>query len=148
MKRKVKQRWSTIPPISTKRTITFHLNSLYTKKTTSDGGNPGPGLFNFDGRWQQMSNNGIGLRQANKKVEKQNINLVSPNMEMRMGSLSVLPYMIYSWPHDPNSSFDPTWHIHNPHEPSSSFDPTWHIHDPMKLVLPLILPDIFMTPWT
>jgi hypothetical protein len=50
MKRKVKQRWSTIPPISTKRTITFHLNSLYTKKTTSDGGNPGPGLFNFDGR--------------------------------------------------------------------------------------------------
>jgi hypothetical protein len=95
-----------------------------------------------------MSNNGIGLRQANKKVEKQNINLVSPNMEMRMGSLSVLPYMIYSWPHDPNSSFDPTWHIHNPYEPSSSFDPTWHIHDPMKLVLPLILPDIFMTPWT
>jgi hypothetical protein len=37
--------WSTIPLISTKRTITGHLNLLNTKKTTTyDVGNPGPGL--------------------------------------------------------------------------------------------------------
>ena len=32
MKRKSKQRWSTIPPISTKQTIICHLNSLNTKR--------------------------------------------------------------------------------------------------------------------
>jgi len=32
MKRKLKQWWSTIPPISTKRTFTSHLNSLDTNK--------------------------------------------------------------------------------------------------------------------
>ena len=44
MKRKFKQWWSTIPPILTKRTITYHLNSLNTKKkpTTYDFGKPGP----------------------------------------------------------------------------------------------------------
>jgi len=31
MKRKFKQSWSTIPPISTKQTITSQLNSLNTK---------------------------------------------------------------------------------------------------------------------
>jgi hypothetical protein len=40
MKRKYKQWWSTIPSISTKRTITSHLNSL----NTYDVGNPDPGL--------------------------------------------------------------------------------------------------------
>jgi hypothetical protein len=46
MKRKFKQWWSSIPPISTKRTFTFHLNSLNTKKTmTYDVGNPCPGLI-------------------------------------------------------------------------------------------------------
>jgi len=45
MKRKYKQWWSIIPPISTKRKITSHLHSLNTKKTTTyDVGNPGPGL--------------------------------------------------------------------------------------------------------
>jgi hypothetical protein len=46
MKRKFKRCWSKFPPmtISTKRTITSHLNSLHTKKTkTYDIGNPGPG---------------------------------------------------------------------------------------------------------
>jgi hypothetical protein len=39
------QWWITIPTISTKRTITSHLNSLNRKNTTSyDIGNPGPGL--------------------------------------------------------------------------------------------------------
>jgi hypothetical protein len=33
MKRKLKQRWSTIPAISTKGTITSHFNALNTKKT-------------------------------------------------------------------------------------------------------------------
>ena len=32
LKRNFKQRWSIIPSISTKRAITFHLNSLITKK--------------------------------------------------------------------------------------------------------------------
>jgi hypothetical protein len=37
--------FSTIPPISAKRTITSHLNSWNTKKImTSDVGNTGPGL--------------------------------------------------------------------------------------------------------
>jgi len=37
--------WSTIPPISTKRTITSHLNSLNTEKTMAyDVGNHGHGL--------------------------------------------------------------------------------------------------------
>ena len=31
-----KQRWSTIPPISTKQTITSHLNSLNTKQGDHD----------------------------------------------------------------------------------------------------------------
>ena len=51
MKRKLKLRWSTIPPILTKHTrFTSHLKSLNTKKgtTTFDVGNPGPGL-----RWAQ-----------------------------------------------------------------------------------------------
>jgi len=40
MKRKFKQRWSTILQISTKRTITFHLKSLNIKNTmTHDIGN-------------------------------------------------------------------------------------------------------------
>jgi len=40
-----KQRWATFPPISTKRTITFHIHSLNTKKTMAyDIGNPGPVL--------------------------------------------------------------------------------------------------------
>ena len=42
-KRKLKQWWSSIPPLST--TWTSHLNSLHTKKTmTYDIGNPSPGL--------------------------------------------------------------------------------------------------------
>jgi len=45
MERKFKQRWSIIPSISTKWTIISHLNSLNTKKTTTDDiGNPGPDL--------------------------------------------------------------------------------------------------------
>ena len=48
MKRKFRKWWSTILPISTKQTITSHLNSLNTKKkrgiTTYDIGNPDPGL--------------------------------------------------------------------------------------------------------
>jgi hypothetical protein len=51
MKRKLKLRWSTIPPILTKHTrFTSHLKSLNTKKgtTTFDVGNPGPVL-----RWAQ-----------------------------------------------------------------------------------------------
>jgi hypothetical protein len=35
-KRKFKQEWSSIPSISTKQTITFHLNSLNTKKKASE----------------------------------------------------------------------------------------------------------------
>jgi hypothetical protein len=42
MKRQFRQWWSTIPSISTKRTITSHLNSLNTKPTSYDVGNPGP----------------------------------------------------------------------------------------------------------
>ena len=45
MKRKSKQWWSTIPPISTKRTTTSHPKSLNMKKNmTYDIGNPGPDL--------------------------------------------------------------------------------------------------------
>ena len=48
MKKTIKQSWSTIPPISTKQTITSHLISLNMKKpqnnTEYDVGNPGPGL--------------------------------------------------------------------------------------------------------
>jgi len=36
MKRKFKQRGSTIPQISTKRTITYHFNSLNTKQGAID----------------------------------------------------------------------------------------------------------------
>ena len=44
MKRKLKQRWSTIPAISTKGTITSHFNALNTKKTmTYDTANPATG---------------------------------------------------------------------------------------------------------
>jgi hypothetical protein len=46
MKRKFKQGWSSIPPISRKRTITYHLNwTHWTKKTmTCEVGNLDPGL--------------------------------------------------------------------------------------------------------
>ena len=45
MKRKFKQQRTTIPPISTKETITSHLKSLNTKKIrTYVGGNPVPGF--------------------------------------------------------------------------------------------------------
>jgi hypothetical protein len=48
MKRKLKQWWWQIPPISTKRIITSHSNwTHWTRKkktTTHDVGNPGPGL--------------------------------------------------------------------------------------------------------
>jgi hypothetical protein len=45
MKRKIKQWWSIIPPISTKQTITSVPNSLNTKMTTIyDVGNSYPGL--------------------------------------------------------------------------------------------------------
>ena len=51
MKRKCKQRWSTIPPISTKRTSTSQLKSLNTIKTmTNDVGNLGPGQAHRCGR--------------------------------------------------------------------------------------------------
>ena len=44
-KKKVKLWWSTISPISTKQTITSHLNSLNTRKTMAyDVGNLGHGL--------------------------------------------------------------------------------------------------------
>jgi hypothetical protein len=44
MKRKLKQRWSTIPPISTKGTITSHFNVLNTQKImTYDIANPATG---------------------------------------------------------------------------------------------------------
>ena len=38
MKRKIKKSWTAIPPILTKRTFTFHLDSLNTKRwnTTYD----------------------------------------------------------------------------------------------------------------
>jgi len=45
MKRKFKQRWSSIPPISTKRTITSHFNWTHwtqeKQPTTYHAGNPG-----------------------------------------------------------------------------------------------------------
>ena len=43
--KKFKQRWKTIPPTSTKRTTTSHLNSLKKKKkpTIYEVGNTGPG---------------------------------------------------------------------------------------------------------
>ena len=46
MKRKLKQSWSEIPPILTKQTITFHLNSLNIKRgiTTYDVINSDPGV--------------------------------------------------------------------------------------------------------
>jgi len=45
VKIKLNQWWSTISPISTKRTITSHLSLLNTNKITIyDVGNPGPGL--------------------------------------------------------------------------------------------------------
>jgi len=45
MKREFKQWWSTIPPISRKRTITSDLYSLNRRETaTCDVGNPRPGL--------------------------------------------------------------------------------------------------------
>jgi len=40
MKRKFKQCWSTIPPVSTKQTITSRIKSLNIKKD-HDVGNPG-----------------------------------------------------------------------------------------------------------
>ena len=46
MKRKHKQSWSAIPLILKKRTITFHLNSLNTKRGTTiyDVENSDPGV--------------------------------------------------------------------------------------------------------
>jgi hypothetical protein len=45
MKRKCKQRWSTTPQISTKRTHISHLHSRNTIKTTTYAVvNPGPGM--------------------------------------------------------------------------------------------------------
>jgi len=45
MKRKFNHWWSTIPPLSTKRTITSLLHSLHTKRiTVYDVGNQGLGL--------------------------------------------------------------------------------------------------------
>jgi hypothetical protein len=44
-RKQVSKRWSPMPPISTKRTTTSHLNSLKKKKTTVyDVGNQGPAL--------------------------------------------------------------------------------------------------------
>ena len=43
MKRKFKQCWSTIPPVSTKQTISCRIKSLNIKKD-HDVGNPGPDL--------------------------------------------------------------------------------------------------------
>ena len=55
-KEKLKQWWSTILPISTKRTTTSHLKSLNKEKTTTyDFGNLGPGL------WQTQTNDVIKL---------------------------------------------------------------------------------------
>ena len=42
MKRKCKQCWSTNQPISTKRTITYSINSLNTKRPRHNIGNPCP----------------------------------------------------------------------------------------------------------
>jgi hypothetical protein len=50
MKRKLKQWWSTIPPISTKRTSISHLNWFSTKKRAYDLGNLGPGLVTLSNR--------------------------------------------------------------------------------------------------
>jgi len=45
MKRKFKQRWSTIPSISKNWTTTSYFNPLNTQKTTAYSvGNPGPGF--------------------------------------------------------------------------------------------------------
>ena len=46
MKKKLNKSWSAIPPILKKRTITFHLNSLNTKRgtTTYDVEKLGPGV--------------------------------------------------------------------------------------------------------
>jgi hypothetical protein len=51
-KRKLKQWWSTIPPISTKRTSISHLNWFSTKKRAYDLGNLGPGLVKAPKMWQ------------------------------------------------------------------------------------------------
>jgi hypothetical protein len=60
MKRKFKQWWLTIPTISTKWTITSHLNSLNTKKTMAyDVVNPGPGLGQAQKGGEVKSINGI-----------------------------------------------------------------------------------------
>ena len=57
MKRMFKQLWSTILPISTKRTTISHLNSLNTKKktTTYDIENPDPGLGQAQKKYIQWS---------------------------------------------------------------------------------------------
>jgi hypothetical protein len=56
MKGKFKHWWSSIPPISTKQTITSHLNwTHWTQKkdhNTYDIGNPGPGLGQAQQMWQ------------------------------------------------------------------------------------------------
>ena len=45
LKRKLKQRWSIFPLITTERTIASHLKSMNTKKmTTHEVGKPGPGM--------------------------------------------------------------------------------------------------------
>jgi len=50
MKRKFKQEWSTIPSISTKRTITSHINSLNIQKNDQiwHVGNPGNDLYRLE----------------------------------------------------------------------------------------------------
>jgi hypothetical protein len=57
IKTKLKQWWSTIPPISTNQTTTTHFNSMHTKRRmgnmTYDIGNPGFGL----GQAQQCLSN-------------------------------------------------------------------------------------------
>ena len=56
----IKQCWSTIPPISTRRTITSHLKSLNSKKaTTNDEGKSGPGLRQAQKGGRVKPNNGI-----------------------------------------------------------------------------------------
>ena len=70
----VKQWWSTIPPISTKRAITSHLHSLNTKKGNHDIwlGNLGPSLG------QSQKCGGYWISKGNKyinKREKKNLHI-------------------------------------------------------------------------
>ena len=48
MKRKLKQWWSSISPISTKRAIAFHLDWTHlTQQKYDDIGHPGPGMEQY-----------------------------------------------------------------------------------------------------